>query len=53
MEDHILTQFKIWGVVLLGEITAFNLNAGAQAFMYACAGVASLATAYYYVFIKK
>jgi hypothetical protein len=53
MEDHIVTQFKIWGVVFLGEMTAFNLNAGAQAFMYCCAGLASLATAYYYVFIKK
>jgi len=37
MEDHIFTQFKIWGVIFLGQITAFNLNAGAQTFMYCCA----------------
>ena len=53
MEDHIVTQFKIWGLVFLGEMTAFNLNTSAQAFMYLCAGLASLSTAYYYVFIKK
>jgi hypothetical protein len=53
MEDHIITQFKIWGMVFIGELTAFNMNASAQAFMYICAGLASLATAYYYVFIKK
>jgi hypothetical protein len=53
MEDHIITQTKIWSLVFLGEVTAFNVNSGAQTFMYTCAGLASLATAYYYIFIKK
>tara|TARA_X000001382_G_scaffold127279_1_gene114932 strand:- start:151 stop:312 length:162 start_codon:yes stop_codon:yes gene_type:complete len=46
IEEHIMTQSKIWGLVALGELGAFNLNDNAQAFMYICAGLASLAAAY-------
>lgn len=50
--DHILAQTKIWGLVVLGEAAGFNLTVNAQAFMYICAGLGSLATAYYYIFKK-
>jgi hypothetical protein len=40
---------KIWGVVAIGQSAALTLNSSAQAFMYLCAGLASLATAYYYI----
>ena len=46
IEEHIITQSKIWGLVLLGELSAFNVSQSAQAFMYICAGIASLAAAY-------
>jgi hypothetical protein len=53
MEDHIAAQVKLWGFMGLAEMTAFSLDASSQIFMYLCAGLASLATAYYYVFKKK
>jgi hypothetical protein len=56
MEDLIQVQLKIWGLVFLGEITAFNVaDFGdlARGVSYLCAGAASLATGYYYIFKKK
>lgn len=56
MEEHILAQGQIWGLVLLAELTAFNMaeiSAMAQAIAYLCGGFASLATAYYYIAKKK
>jgi|TARA_E500000318_G_scaffold31935_2_gene31847 hypothetical protein len=56
MEEHIIAQGQIWGLVLLAELTAFNMadvSAMAQAIAYLCGGLASLATAYYYIFKKK
>lgn len=56
MEDHIVAQGKIWGLVFLAELTAFNMadiSAFAQAFAYLCGGMASMATAYYYIVKKK
>jgi hypothetical protein len=56
MEDHILAQGQIWGLVFLAELTAFNMadiSTFAQAFAYLCGGVASIATAYYYIVKKK
>ena len=56
MEEHILAQGQIWGLVLLAELTSFSMTevgAIAQAFAYICGGIASLATAYYYIFRKK
>lgn len=51
--DHIFAQTKIWGLVAIGEASALNLTVNAQAFMYVCAGLGSLATAYYYIVKKK
>ncbi len=56
MEEHIIAQGQIWGLVLLAELTAFNMadvSEFAQAFAYICGGAASLATAYYYIYRKK
>jgi hypothetical protein len=53
MEDHIAAQVKLWGFMGLAEITAYSLDTSSQIFMYLCAGVGSLATAYYYAFKKK
>ena len=56
MEEHIIAQLQIWSLVAFAELTAFSmteLGVVAQAFAYICGGIASLATAYYYVFIKK
>jgi|TARA_A100001391_G_scaffold34378_1_gene18643 hypothetical protein len=56
MEEHIIAQAQIWGLVLLAELTAFSIadvSVLAQAIAYLCGGVASLATAYYYIFRKK
>ena len=56
MEEHIIAQGQIWGLVLLAELTAFSIadvSVLAQAIAYLCGGVASLATAYYYIFRKK
>lgn len=56
MEDHIVAQGQIWGLVLLAELTAFNMadvSTFAQAFAYLCGGIASIATAYYYIVKKK
>lgn len=56
MEEHIGVQGQIWGLVFLAELTAFNMadiSASAQAFAYLCGGIASIATAYYYIFKKK
>ncbi len=56
MEEHIIAQIQIWGLVLLAELTAFSIadvSVLAQAVAYICGGVASLATAYYYIFRKK
>ena len=56
MEEHILAQIQIWGLVFLAELTAFSIadvSVLAQAVAYLCGGVASLATAYYYIFRKK
>ena len=53
MEEHIIAQGQIWGLVLLAELTAFNMadvSEFAQAFAYICGGAASLATAYYYIY---
>ena len=56
MEEHIIAQVQIWSLVLLAELTAFSMtdvSAVAQAFAYLCGGIASLATAYYYIYRKK
>tara|TARA_Y100000114_G_C11704992_1_gene300453 strand:+ start:295 stop:468 length:174 start_codon:yes stop_codon:yes gene_type:complete len=56
MEEHIIAQGQIWGLVLLAELTAFSMtevSAIAQAFAYLCGGLASLATAYYYIYRKR
>ena len=56
MEEHILAQIQIWGLVFLAELTAFSIadvSVLAQAVAYLCGGVASLATAYYYIYRKK
>jgi len=56
MEEHIVAQGQIWGLVLLAELTAFNMadiGMFAQAFAYVCGGIASIATAYYYIVKKK
>ena len=56
MEEHIIAQVQIWSLVFLAELTAFSMadvSAVAQAFAYLCGGIASLATAYYYIYRKK
>lgn len=56
MEEHILAQGQIWGLVLLAEFTAFNfaeISDMAQAIAYICGGIASLSTAYYYIAKKQ
>ena len=56
MEEHIIAQGQIWGLVFLAELTAFSMtdvSVLAQAFAYLCGGIASLATAYYYIYRKR
>ena len=56
MEEHIIAQVQIWSLVFLAELTAFSMtdvSVLAQAFAYLCGGLASLATAYYYIYRKK
>lgn len=56
MENHIMGHFKIWGTVLLAEVTAWNLedfSVLASIIAYLCGALGSLALAYHHIIKKK
>lgn len=56
MIDQVFGHCKIWGVVLLAEITAWNLsdfNELASTIAYLCGALGSLALTYHHIVKKK
>jgi len=56
MDSQIFGHCKIWGTVLLAELTAWNLsdfNQLASIIAYLCGALGSLALAYHHIVKKK